>query len=144
MESDKRKDLKKTKKKSEEKKEEYKDIHKAVIDDLNKAKEDKISEKCIKIESNLSKNNNKKAYELVKELTSTKQERSTAIQNKKGELPTEEKQVLDRSTEYCSELFNYKTNWDPDFTRAHDSTDNESDDILRDAVEAAVKILEKG
>ena len=111
---------------------------------MNKAKEDWISEKCNDIESNLSKNNSKKAYELVKELSSTKQERSTVIQNKKGEPLTEEKDILNRWTEYCSELYNYETNGDPEFARAHESTDNESEDILREEVEAAVKMLKKG
>ena len=32
----------------------------------------------------------------------------------------------------------------PDFTCAHDSTENESDNILRDEVDTAVNILNKG
>ena len=126
------------------KKKEYKAVNKSIREDMNKAKEDWISEKCNDIESNLSKNNSKKAYELVKELSSTKQERSTVIQNKKGEPLTEEKDILKRWTEYCSELYNYETNGDPEFALAHESTFNESEDILREEVEAAVKMLKKG
>ena len=50
---------------------------------MNKAKGDWTSERLNNIESNLFKNNSSKAYVLVKGLTSTKQERSTVIQNKK-------------------------------------------------------------
>jgi len=123
---------------------EYKDIKKSIRNDMNKAKDDWISEKCKDIGNNLSKNNSKKAYELVKELPSTKQERSTVIQNKKGEPLTEEGDILKRWTEYCSELYNYKTNGDPEFTRANESSDNDSDNILREEVEAAVRMLKKG
>ena len=55
----------------------------------------------------MNKNNSKKAYQLVKDLTSEKQGRSSAIQVKSGKWLTEEKENLSRWTEYCSELYNY-------------------------------------
>ena len=141
---DKRRELKKTKHKSEEKKKEYNAVNKGIREDMKKAKEDWISEKCSYIESNLSKNNSKKAYQLVKELSSSKQEHSTVIQNKNGEVLTEDRDMLKRWTEYCSELYNYKTNGDPEFASAHESTNIDSDDILRAEVEEAVRMLKKG
>ena len=47
----------------------------------------------------LNKNNNKKAFQLVKDLTSGKQGRSTTIQNKSGQCRTEEQEILRRWTE---------------------------------------------
>ena len=111
---------------------------------MRKAKEDWISDKCCDIEDNLSKNNSRKAYQLVKDLTSSKQERSTVIQDKNGECLTEERDILKRWTEYCTELYNHHTNGDPAFAQAYESTDTESGDILREEVEEAVKMLKKG
>ena len=68
---------------------------------MRNAKEEFISDKCSNIEANLSQNNSKKAYQLVKDLTSSKQRGSTVIQDKKGECLTEESDVLKRWTEYC-------------------------------------------
>ena len=39
---------------------------------MKKAKENWIEEKCSQIEENLRKNNSKRAYELVKDLTTVK------------------------------------------------------------------------
>ena len=47
--------------------------------------------------------NSKKAYQLVKDLTTEKQGKSTTIQDKSGKCLTEENEILNRWTEYCSE-----------------------------------------
>ena len=91
---DKRRELKKTKKESEEKEEAYRQLNKDIRNDMKGAKEEWIKDKCVDIESNLAKNNSKKAYQLVKDLTSSKQRGSNVIQDKKGECLTEEKDVL--------------------------------------------------
>ena len=41
-------------------------------------------------------NNSKEAYQLVKDLTSEKQGRSSTIQDKSGKCLTEEKEILSR------------------------------------------------
>ena len=46
---------------------------------VKKAKEDWIDTQCKEIDACLNKNNSKKAYKLVKALTSEKQGRSTTI-----------------------------------------------------------------
>ena len=53
------------------------------------------------------KNNSKRAYQLVKDLTSEKQGRSSTIQGRSGKCLAEEQNILSRWTEYCSELYNY-------------------------------------
>ena len=85
---DDRRDLKKKRYEAEGAKEyrEANRIQKAV----KKAKEDWICAQCEEIETCLNKNNSKRAYQLVKDLTSEKQGRSSAIQDKSGKCLTEE------------------------------------------------------
>ena len=66
---------------------------------VKKAKEDWIGAQCEEIETCLNKNNSKRAYQLVKDLTSEKQGRSSTIQDKSGKCLTEGKrdsQQMDR------------------------------------------------
>ena len=74
------------------------------------AEETWIGEQCQGTEENLQKNNSKKAYQLVKELTSSKQGITTTIQDKAGKCLTEEQDILKRWTEYCSELYTHNNN----------------------------------
>ena len=57
-----------------------------------KAKEKKnwIGEQCSEIEDNLRKNNSKRAYQLVKDLTTVKQEKATTVQDCSGKYLTDE------------------------------------------------------
>ena len=73
---------------------------------MRKARETWIEDQCKDIENNLKKNNSRKAYQLVKDLTSVKQGRSSIIQDKGGKCLTEEQDILKRWTEYCSDLYN--------------------------------------
>ena len=45
----------------------------------------------------------------MKGLTSEKQGRYSTIQERSGKCLTEEKEILSRWTEYCSELHNYES-----------------------------------
>ena len=49
-----------------------------------KAKENWIGEQCNEIEKNLRKNNSKRAYQLVKDLTTVKQGKATTVQDRSG------------------------------------------------------------
>ena len=81
---------------------------------MKKARENWIGEQCSETEENLSKNNySKRAYQLVKDLTTVKQGEATTVQDLSGKCLTEEQQILNRWTEYCSELYNHKANGDP-------------------------------
>ena len=79
---------------------------------MKKAKENWIGEQCSEIEENLRKNNSKREYQLVKDLTIVKQGKATIVQDLSGKCLKEERQVLNRWTEYCSELYNHKANGD--------------------------------
>ena len=67
---------------------------------MKKAKEDWIGAQCEEIETCQNKNNGKRAYQLVKDLTSEKQGKSSTIQDKSEKCLTEEKESLSRWTEY--------------------------------------------
>ena len=47
---------------------------------MKKAKENWTGEQCSEIEENLWKNNGKRAYQLVKDLTTVKQGKATTVQ----------------------------------------------------------------
>ena len=79
---------------------------------MKKTKENWI-EQCSEIEENLRKNNSKRVYQLVKDLTNVKQGKETTVQDHSGKCLTEDLQILNGWTEYCSEMYNYKANGDP-------------------------------
>ena len=111
---------------------------------MKKAKEDWIGAQCEEIETCLNKNNSKRAYQLVKDLTSEKQGRSSAIQDKPGKCLTEEKEILSRWTEYCSELYNYESCGDNTVLDCSQPPEEDLQPILREEVEIAVAALKKG
>ena len=77
---------------------------------MKKAKENWIGEQGSEIEENLRKNNSKRVYQMVKDLTTVKQEKTTTVQDRSGKCLTEERQILDRWTEYCIDMYNHKAN----------------------------------
>ena len=97
------------------------------------------------MEACLRKNNSKKAYQLVKDLTTEIQGKSTTIQGESGKCPTAENEILNRWTEYCSDLYNYVTDGDQKIVLDRPQIqDEEHHTILRAEVEAAVKALKMG
>ena len=48
---------------------------------MKRVKENWIGEQCSEIEENLRKHNSKRAYQLVKDLTTVKQGKATTVQN---------------------------------------------------------------
>ena len=139
---DKRRELKK-KYDTDDGEKQYKAANQEVKKSMKKAKENWIEKQCQDIKNSLKGNNSRKAYQLVKDLTTTKQGRSTAIQDKDGNCLTEDQDVIKRWTEYCSELYNHQSTGDAKVLNVPPATDNSSHSILREEVEAAVKSLKK-
>ena len=140
---DQRRDLKK--KRGEQKgAKDYREIKIKIRTEMKMAKETWIQGQCQEVEACLRKNNNKKAYQLVKDLTTEKQGKSTTIQDKSGKCLTEENEIINKWTEYCSDLHNYKTDGDPIELDCPQIPDEEHHPILREEVEAAVKALKMG
>ena len=140
---DQRRDLKKKRGEPEGAKD-YREIKRKIRTEMKMAKETWIQGQCQEVEACLRKNNSKKAYQLVKDLTTEKQGKSTTIQDKSGKCLTEENEILNRWTEYCSDLYNYETDGDPIVLDCPQISDEEHHPILREEVEAAVKALKMG
>ena len=85
--------------------EKYREVNNNIKRCMKKAEENWIGEQCSENKENLRKNNSKRAYQLVKDLTT--------IQDRSRKCLTEEQEILNRWTEYCSELYNHKSNGDP-------------------------------
>ena len=82
--------------------EKYREVNNNIERCVKKAKENWIREQCSEIEENLRKNNSKRAYQLVKDLTIMKQGKATTVQDRSGKCLADEQQILNRWTEYCS------------------------------------------
>ena len=123
---------------------EYRKANKRVQKALMKAKEDWMDNHCKKIGVWLNKNNSKKAYRLVKDLTSEKQGRSTTIQDKSGKCLTEEQEILSRWAEYCSELYNYESYGDNTVLGCSQHPGEDLQPILHEEVEIAIAALKMG
>ena len=107
-----------------------------------KAEETWIEEQCQGIEETPQKNNSNKSNQLLKELTSSKQGRTTNIQDKAGKYLTEEQDLLKRWTEYCSKMYTHTTS-DPKMLDVPSPTNSDNYPILQEEVEASVKITEE-
>ena len=111
---------------------------------MKKAKEDWIGAQCEEIETCLNKNNSKRGYQLVKDLTSEKQGRSSHIQDRSEKCLTEEQEILSRLTEYCSELYNHESCGDNAVLDCSQSLEDNLQPILLEEVEIAVASLKGG
>ena len=125
-------------------KKEYSEANRRIQKAVKKAKENWIGAQCEEIETCLNKNNSKRAYQLVKDLISEKQGGSSTIQDKSGKCLTEEKEILSRWTEYCSELYNYGSCGDNAVLDCSQPPEEDLQPILREEVEIAVASLKKG
>ena len=122
---------------------EYREANKRIQTAVKKAKEDWIGAQYKEIETYLNKNKSKKAYQLVKYLTSEKQGRSSTIQDSSGKCLAEEKEILNRWTEYCSELYNHESCGDSAVLDCSQPPDEDLQPILREEVESAVASQKK-
>ena len=124
--------------------EKYKEMNNNIKRCMKKAKENWIREQCSETEQNLRKNNSKRTYQLVKDLTTVKQGKVTTVQDRSGKCLTEERQILKRLLEYCSDLYNYKAKGYPSVLNYPQTDTEDVLPILRTEVEAAVQSLKKG
>ena len=76
-----------------EESENYEEVSNNINRCMKKVNENWIGEQCSEIEENLRKNNSKRAYQLVKDLTTVKQGKATTILNCSGKCLTEEREI---------------------------------------------------
>ena len=79
----------------------------------------------------------------MKDLTIVKQGKATTVQDRSGKCLTEERQILNRWTEYSTELHNYKANGGPSVLDCPQTDTEDDHSILRKELEAAVLTEEK-
>ena len=108
------------------------------------AKETWIQGQCQEVDACLRNNDSKKAYQLVKDLTTEQHGKSTTIQDNSGKCLTDEKEILNMWTECCSDLYKYETEGGAIVLDCPQIRDEGLHPILREEVEAAVKALKKG
>ena len=70
--------------------ENYKEVNNDIKRCIKKAKENWIGEQCSVMEQNPRKNNSKRVYQLVKDLTTVKQGKVTTVQDRSGKCLTQE------------------------------------------------------
>ena len=81
----------------------------------------------------------------MKELTTVKQRKqATTIQGRSEKCITEEREILNRWTEYSSELHSHKADGDPSVLSYPQTDTEDNHSIFRKEVEAAVQSLKKG
>ena len=80
----------------------------------------------------------------MKDLTTVKQGKVTTVQDRSGKCLTEERQILNRWIENCSQLYNYKASGDPSVLNCPQTDTEDDHPILRRDVEAAVQSVKKG
>ena len=80
----------------------------------------------------------------MKDLTTVKQGEATTVQDCSGKCLREEREILNRWTEYCTELYNYKASGDPSVLDCPQTDTEDDHPIHRKEVEAAVQSLKKG
>ena len=82
----------------------YREINKRIRMNMKEAREKWIEDQCTKVEECINNNNNKKALQVVKDLTKQKTAKVGSIQDEAGNCLTEEKDITNRWTENCSGL----------------------------------------
>ena len=79
----------------------------------------------------------------MKDLTTVTQGKASTVQDRSGKCLTKERQILNRWTEYCYELYNHKADRDPSVLNCTQTDTEDDHPILRKEVEAAVQSLKK-
>ena len=122
----------------------YKQVNTKIKREMKKAKENWINQKCIDIGDCLTRNNTKRAYQIVKDLTKPKDNAAVNIQDKHGKCITDKMDVRKRWTEYCSELYSHNAEGDDEVLAVNEPIDQDSFHILESEVEAAIRGLKIG
>ena len=80
----------------------------------------------------------------MKDLTTVKQGKATTVQDRSEKYFTEGREILNRWTKYCTELYDHKANGDLSVLDCPQIDAENDHPILRREVEAAVRSLKKG
>ena len=123
---------------------EYMEANKRHQKAVKKANEEWKVAQCEEIETYVNKNNSKRPYQLVKDLSSEIQGRSITIQDRSGKCLPEEQEILSKTTEYCSEMYNHKSCGNNAALDCSQPPEEDLQPILSEEVEVTVVSLKKG
>ena len=112
-----------------------------ILKAVKKAKEDWIGTQCEEIKTCLNKNNIKRAYQLVKNLTPEKQGRPQLSRTGLGNVLLK---ILSRWIEYCSELYNHESCGDNAVLDCSHPPEEALKPILHKEIEISSSVTEKG
>ena len=90
------------------------------------------------------KQNSKRTYQLVFDQTSEKQSRSLTVQARPWKHPTEEQEILNRCTEYCSDVYRHESCGGNAVLDCSQHQEENLQQIFREEVKIAVASLKKG
>ena len=122
----------------------YKQINNTIKKEMRIAKEIWINNKCTDIGECLIRNNTKKAYQIVNELTKEKDKIIVNVHDKDGKYITDKTEVLKRWMEYCSELYTHNAEGDISVLTVNEPSDQDNFHILESEVKAAIQALKIG
>lgn len=91
--------------------EEYREVN-DINTGMRITKDNWIEDRCQGIDSIMKNNNRKRTYQTVKNLKPVGQSKSSKILSKTRKPLTERKELLDKWTEYCKELYNHEVSSD--------------------------------
>jgi len=142
---DKRREKKNKRKKGPLEAEEYRTANAEVRKKLCEDKDTWINQQCETLEAEISRNNTKMAFNIVKKLTKERVSKATIIEDKNGNVLTDKDQITDRWREYCEELYNYKGEVDNNILRRLENVQDQevSPPISLDEIVEAVRKLKK-
>ena len=92
------------------------------------------------IEKGMTSGNSKEAYNTLKALSKTQQQKSAVIEDSSGNMLMESTAVLNPWTEYCGGLYNYELHSDTSLLQSNRISIQEAESlpVLREEVEEAV------
>ena len=108
----------------------YKQINNTIKKEMRIAKENWINKKCTDIGKCLIRNNIKKAFQIVNELTKNKDKIIVNVHDKYSKCITDQIEVLKRWTEYCSELYTHNAEGDISVLTVNEPSNQDNFPIL--------------
>lgn len=133
-----RRELKKNRFTNNESLGQYRKANNEVKRAIIKAKDNWVEKQAEDIEQSLAVNNSRKAYSVIKSLTKEKTGRTNVIEDKTGQLLTNNTEVTARWKEYCRELYQHQADVDRTVLAEATSEGEPEPVILESEVRAAI------
>ena len=122
----------------------YKQINNTIKKEMRISKEIWSNNKCTDIGECLIRNNTKKAYQIVNELTKKKDNIIVNVHDTDGKCITDKTEVMKSWTAYCSELYTHNAEGDISVLTVNEPSNQDNFPILESEVEAAIQALKMG